>query len=95
MLEEFEHRYASEIDRIPADKRADAGSLLSVIPLRPEWEEFRIAVRAAWPWWEDNLNLYPASLIILYASIAFFEYEAGEIWGKFAEATGTARFTPN
>ncbi len=94
-LSSFEIRFASAIDRIPHPQRIQAGILLPIIPNRADWNLLRAVIAEAWPWWERNLNLYPAVVIMLYVSTAFFEYEGGELWTKLAQVTGTSGFTTN
>jgi hypothetical protein len=72
-----------------------AGVLLPVIPTRTEWEAYLTSVKTDWHRWRSTLGQYPASLLVLYAGIAFYEYADGTFWPQFAASVDTSPLTPN
>ena len=90
-VEEFtrwESRLSKELQSIDVLNRQNAGALLQVIPHRTEWEEFLKVIRSVWLSWKEELSQYPASLMVLYCGLAFYEYEDGKFWPHFGNAVG-------
>jgi hypothetical protein len=61
-----------------------AGALLSAVPGRVEWERFTTAVRDEWWVWSADASRWPNCLLVLYAGLAFFEYEDRQFWPKLS-----------
>lgn len=87
-LKEWENHCREEIARIPADSRDRAGSLLPCVPERAEWEKLQQVLRESWWSLENCLHLYPHTLLMLYAGLAFHEYEDNTFWPQFWRYVG-------
>jgi len=72
-----------------------AGILLPVIPTRTEWEAYLAVVKTDWHRWRGSIDQHPASLLVLYTGIAFYEYADGAFWPQFATSVGTSPLAPN
>lgn len=94
-LNEWENQCRERISRIPADSRSRAGSLLPCVPERAEWETLQRAVKDSWWSFETCLHLYPHTLLMLYAGLAFHEYEDNTFWPQFCRAVGAAHLPAN
>src|SRR6266571_9563379 len=94
-LKEWENHCREKIARISADSRSRAGSLLPCVPERTEWEKFQQVMRESWWSFENCLHLYPHTLLTLYASLAFHEYEDNTFWTQFCRAVGVAHLPAN
>jgi hypothetical protein len=84
-LQDWEQRFDGGIAAIDVGKRSKAGALLPIIPRHGEWEDFLRAVKLAWSDWQRELRQYPASLLLLYGGLAFFEYDDRTFWPHFAD----------
>jgi len=73
LLKEWESHCREIIARIPTDSRSRAGSLLACVPERAEWEKLQRSVKESWWSVESCLHLYPHTLLMLYAGVAFHE----------------------
>ena len=94
-LKEWENQCREKIARIPADSRSRAGSLLACVPERAEWEKLQGAVKESWWSFENCLHLHPHTLLMLYAGLAFHEYEDNTFWPQFCRAIGVAHLPAN
>ena len=86
LLSNWENDFAQAIQRIDLTRKTKAGALLPVIPNHTQWEDFLVLVRAKWGDWGNNLQQYPACLVLLYNGLAFYEYEDKELWLHFEKA---------
>ena len=93
-LQNWEQRFNDGISAVDAAKRSKAGALLPIIPRHGEWEDFLSAVKLDWHNWQHNLRQYPASLLLLYGGLAFFEYDDRTFWPHFAEAVSGVAHSP-
>ena len=93
-LQDWEQRFHSGISAVDAGKRSKAGALLPIVPRHGDWEDFLGAVRLSWNNWQHNLGQYPASLLILYGGLAFFEYDDRTFWPHFANAVAGVAHPP-
>lgn len=79
------------IQQIDGSTRQRAGTLLSVIPKREEWNKFLNSVQS----WYREKDKYPCHLLILYDGLAFYEYDASSYWPQFAKAIGSEQLPAN
>ena len=93
-LRDWEDHFERAIRDIEAVKRNKAGALLPKIPGHGEWENFLASARSEWNDWENNLNQYPACLVLLYGGLAFYEYDDNTFWPHFANAISGRHITP-
>jgi len=84
----WETSFRQALEKVDRLKKTKAGVLLSVIPDRLNWDTFIVAVRDQWPSWKNDLMQYPSCLVLLYAGIAFFEYDEGTFWPQFSKTVG-------
>lgn len=89
MLSDWEKSFEETIQRIPLQGRHKAGVLLTAIPGRADWSHYLSSARAEWEMRKTNLGQYPACLLLLYAGLAFHEYDEATFWPQFAEAVGS------
>ncbi|MCX6925465.1 MAG: hypothetical protein NT154_19995, partial [Verrucomicrobia bacterium] len=94
-LKEWEDHCREKIARIPAGSRNRAGALLPCVPERAEWESLQQAVKESWWSFENCLHLYPHTLLMVYAGLAFHEYEDNTFWPQFCRAVGVAHLPAN
>lgn len=94
-LKEWEDHCREVIARIPPDSRSRAGSLLPCVPERAEWEKLQRSVKESWWSVESCLHLYPHTLLMLYAGVAFHEYEDNTFWPQFCRTVGVAHLPAN
>jgi hypothetical protein len=93
-LKEWENQCRERIARIPADSRSRAGSLLPCVPEGAEWEKLQRAAKDSWWSFENCLHLYPHTLLVLYAGLAFHEYEDNTFWPQFWRCVGVPANQP-
>ena len=91
-LKDWENHYCGKIAGIPVDQRSRAGSLLGLVPERAEWEKLQGAVKESF---ENCLKLYPHTLLMLYAGLAFHEYKDNTFWPQFCRAVGVESLPVN
>ena len=91
----FEEDFKKSINNIEGPRKQKAGALLSVIPDRRQWGEFLALVKQEWTTWHKNLWKYSYCLVVLYAGLAFYEYNDNTFWPQFADAVGNAHPTTN
>jgi hypothetical protein len=94
-MDNWDVKFEDAIDRLSDSDKHKAGILLSIIPGREEWKEFKNCCRAAWPEWHNKLADYKYCLIVLFAGIAFFEYDDNEFWPHFSRAVGVQDLPAN
>lgn len=90
-LREWDRRFASKIQEITSRK---AGCLLRIIPPHSEWDLYIKTVRSEWPIWRTHLNEYPHCLVVLYAGLAFYDYDDNTFWPHFAASVGAVSLSP-
>jgi hypothetical protein len=81
-LSDWEILFAKSIKstcEIDAEK-ARVGVLLPIIPDHTEWEYYLATVKKEWEELKDNFDQYPSCLLLLYAGLAFYEYEDNRFW---------------
>lgn len=91
-LSDWNAEFESAFSRIA--RKDQAGALLSVIPSREDWEKFLTIVKSQWRFGQV-VQSYRHCLIVLYDGVAFYEYEGGRFWNKFAEAVGLSNLPAN
>lgn len=94
-LASWEIDFAKKLDQVDAEKRKKAGALLSIVPDHERWDEFLHGVRAEWNTWQDNLEMHPTCLVVLFGGLAFYEYDENRFWPYFADAVGSTPISPN
>ena len=72
-----------------------AGVLLAVVPDHAQWDDFLLSVKNEWQQWHPNLCQYPACLVLIYAGLAFYEYDDNTLWPQFAIALGSTKLSGN
>lgn len=85
----WEDQFAEQFSKIQ-DKQKP-GVLLSLIPSRDEWPEFRNFVRQEWCYEEGYYSIRrerPHCFVALLGGVAFYEYEEHRFWPHFAEQVG-------
>jgi hypothetical protein len=95
MLSTWEKEFSEAIRHIDPVSRDKAGSLLPIVPTHLKWDEYLSAIRNEWVIVSRNLQQYPASLLLLYGGLAFYEYEDNELWPQFVRATGKQHIPQN
>lgn len=93
-LETWEVSFEKQLENLEAARRHNPGALLSLIPSEEQWGLFVSAVKSEWYFWERDLDRYPATLIVLYGGLAFYEYEERSFWPHFAKAIGRVAVHP-
>ena len=94
-LADWEESFQGKLAAIDASKRDKTGALLPIIPDREKWDEFSIAVRSEWNVLKQDLERYPACLIVLYGGLAFFVYDENTFWPHFASLVGSPSIPAN
>jgi hypothetical protein len=87
-LTEWNAKFESDFEKLRAEERSKAGTLLAIVPSRYEWEEFLISVKREWSVRNRVMASYPYCLLVLYDGLAFFEYDENRFWPQFSEAVG-------
>ncbi len=95
MLTDWESDFEQKIQQINHAKKNQAGALLPVIPDHWKWDAFQTSVKSEWEHWRDDLEQYPACLVLLYCGLAFYEYEDNTFWPQFSKSVGSETFSPN
>ncbi len=91
----WETRYDSALRLILENERGKAGSVLTVIPGRDEWERFVADVRADLWHSEWVLMINPGCMVALYDGGAFYNYKSGAFWSYFARVVGSPPIPTN
>jgi len=94
-ISKWEKEFSEAIRCIEPVSRSKAGALLQVIPTHLKWDEYLSTIKSEWEILSRNLQQYPASLVLLYDGLAFFEYEDKELWPQFIRATGKQHISQN
>jgi hypothetical protein len=94
-LADWEVIFREELQRVDAVERQKAGALLSVIPNHIEWDNFLVTVKSEWQTWCSDLGRYPNCLVVLYAGLAFYEYDENRLWPQFGRAVGSESLQGN
>ncbi len=85
----WESRFAQQFSKV--ENKQKPGVLLSLIPSRDEWPEFRDFVRQEWCYEEGYYSIRrerPHCFVALLGGVAFYEYEEHRFWPHFAEQVG-------
>ncbi|MBL8203986.1 MAG: hypothetical protein JNM09_07120 [Blastocatellia bacterium] len=85
----WESRFAQQFSKV--ENKQKPGVLLSLIPGRDEWPEFRNFVRQEWRYEEGYYSIRrerPHCFIALLGGVAFYEYEEHRFWPYFAQQVG-------
>src|SRR5262249_29881036 len=91
----WEQQVAPQIDTIALSSQRKGAVLLALVPSFTDWDEFKAAVKSEWVIWKKDLLRYPASLVLLYAGLAFYEYDDNTFWPHFAAAVGSGTLLAN
>ncbi len=87
-LKDWDDDFHRALQKIEEAKKQKAGAVLSALPNRADWEEFLRLTKTEWQSWRNALGQFPYCLIILYDSLAFYEYGENTFWPQFSEAVG-------
>lgn len=88
-LKNWEKDFATAIRKMTSAERNRAGALLPIVPSHSRWDEYLTSVRTEWEKWESDLWLHPSCLLLLYAGLAFYEYDENTFWPQFAKSVGS------
>lgn len=88
-LKNWENSFASAIQKIALPKRSRAGVLLSVVPDHSQWDDYLSSIRTEWQNWRPTLWQHQSCLLVLYAGLAFYEYDENTFWPQFAKSVGS------
>ena len=88
-LKDWEKRFAPAIQKIALPETNKAGVLLPVIPDHAQWDDYLLSVRTEWKKWKSGLWQHPSCLLVLYAGLAFYEYDENTFWPQFAKSVGS------
>lgn len=88
-LSHWEKVFASAIQKIALPERGRAGVLLPIIPNHAQWDDYLSSVRSEWEKWKSGLWQHPSCLLLLYAGLAFYEYDENTFWPQFAKSVGS------
>ena len=91
----WEKQVAPQIDTIELSSQRKGAVLLALVPSFTDWDEFKAAVKCEWVMWKKDLLRYPASLVLLYAGLAFYEYDDNTFWPHFAAAASSGTLPAN
>ncbi len=81
-LAQWDQEFASTLqEKCPQSERRRAGVFLSVIPNRRIWNEFLTSAQANFSAFRPDD--FPSSLLLLYAGLAFYEYDDNVFWPGF------------
>lgn len=94
-LKDWEKRFAPVIQQMAMPLRSKTGVLLPVIPEHSQWDDYLSSVRIEWDRWKESLWQYPSCLLLLYAGLAFYEYDENTFWPQFARSVGSKRLPAN
>jgi hypothetical protein len=86
-LRDWEIALSREVGKISLKDRCRGGALLSALPSLQGWELFKSIVRENWTAILSKPDEYPSVLALLYAGVAFFDYnDELNYWDAFSEA---------
>ncbi len=88
-LKHWEKCFTPEIQKIALPQRSRAGVLLPVVPDHSRWDDYLSSVRTEWQNWRPALGQHPSCLLVLYAGLAFYEYDENTFWPQFAKSVGS------
>jgi hypothetical protein len=82
-------------EQCPRSERTRTGAFLQVIPERQSWNDFLIAAQQNMTSWANYPDGFPNALLLLYAGLAFYEYEDTVFWPKFSRCLGLSQLPGN
>ena len=91
----WERQVAPQLQAIEHSSRSKGAVLLPLVPSFTDWDEFKATIKSEWATWKKDLLRYPASLVLLYAGLAFYEYDDNTFWPHFAAAVGSGTLLAN
>lgn len=94
-LSEWEQKLRRDLGDFSPPTKAKAAGILPLVPSLADWDGFKAAVKSEWTIWKKDLLRYPVSLVLLYAGLAFYEYDDNTFWPHFAEAAGCGTLPAN
>jgi hypothetical protein len=94
-LSDWENELAKSIQKLEQSSRIKTAVLLPLVPSLPDWDEFKISIKADWLSWKRDLLRYRACLVMLYSGLAYHEYDENTFWPQFAEAVGSEPLPAN
>jgi hypothetical protein len=94
-LAEWENYFEAKILHDQPAHRASHAPLLHSVPDRVTWDAFLESVHREWHIWKGLLSKCPASLLMLYCGLAFYEYDENTFWPQFAKVIGASDLPPN
>jgi len=84
-LAQWDEEFARALqEKCPRSERNLAGVFLSVIPERLVWNEFLTTAQAHAKFWAIHPDIFPNALLLLYAGLAFYEYDDNVFWPGFS-----------
>lgn len=95
VLKNWEKNFSAAIQKMTLSERSKAGALLLVVPDHSQWDNYLTSIRTEWQSWRPMLWQYPSCLLVLYAGLAFYEYDENRFWLPFAKSVGIERVPPN
>jgi hypothetical protein len=94
-LAEWENYFEAKILHGQPSNRTSHAPLLHSVPDRVTWDGFLESVHGEWQIWKGKLSKCPASLLMLYCGLAFYEYDENTFWPQFAKVVGADDLPPN
>lgn len=88
-LKDWEKCFAQAIQKIAMPERSRAGFLLPVVPDHSQWDDYLSSIRTEWQNWRPALCQHPSCLLVLYAGLAFYEYDENTFWPQLARSVGS------
>lgn len=95
MLAKWEDTFQKALLVIDKAKRQTAGALLPAIPSHEKWDQFLESVKVEWQAWRRDPYQLPYCLVVLYGSLAFYEYDENRFWPQFASVVGREHMPSN
>ena len=92
---DWENYFAAQIGHDVRSQWSSHAPLLSVVPDRNAWDTFLICIRGEGKNWKSQLPRCPASLLMLYCGLAFYEYDENRFWPQFAKVVGSDELPAN
>jgi len=84
-LAQWDQEFATALqEKCSKSERNRAGIFLSVIPNRQIWNEFLTTAQAQAKFWADHPDVFPNAVLLLYAGLAFYEYDDNVFWPGFS-----------
>jgi hypothetical protein len=84
-LAQWDQEFANALqEKCPQSERNRAGVFLSVIPNRQIWNEFLTTAQSQAKFWANHPAVFPNDLLLLYAGLAFYEYDDNVFWPAFS-----------